>query len=108
MLRYAFDHSSRPTCVFLFFIVVCDLLQVLAAANPVHGRYDDMKSAAENIDFLPTILSRFDLIFIVRDERDEVWMVALLCQATSSRATLPLPGPRSCHCQACHECTHQC
>ena len=44
---------------------------VLAAANPVYGRYDDYKSAAENIDFLPTILSRFDLIFIVRDIRDE-------------------------------------
>eukprot|EP01138_Halocafeteria_seosinensis_P016423 gb/GECG01016754.1/.p1 GENE.gb/GECG01016754.1/~~gb/GECG01016754.1/.p1 ORF type:complete len:754 (+),score=107.58 gb/GECG01016754.1/:1-2262(+) len=44
---------------------------VLAAANPVFGRYDDDKSAAENIDFLPTILSRFDLIFIVRDVRDQ-------------------------------------
>lgn len=44
---------------------------MLAAANPVFGTYDDMKSAAENIDFLPTILSRFDLIFIVRDVREE-------------------------------------
>jgi DNA replication licensing factor MCM5 len=44
---------------------------VLAAANPVFGRYDDSKSATENIDLLPTILSRFDLIFIVRDRRDE-------------------------------------
>eukprot|EP00501_MAST-03F_sp_TOSAG23-6_P002070 GSMAST32.ASY1.ANO1.2161.1 assembled CDS len=44
---------------------------VLAAANPVYGRYDDDRSAAENIDFLPTILSRFDLIFIVRDIQDE-------------------------------------
>lgn len=44
---------------------------VLAAANPVFGRYDDRRSAAENIDFLPTILSRFDLIFIVRDICDE-------------------------------------
>ncbi len=43
---------------------------VLAAANPVYGRYDDERSAAENIDFLPTILSRFDLIFIVRDIRN--------------------------------------
>ena len=43
---------------------------VLAAANPVFGRYDDSLSAAENIDFMPTILSRFDLIFIVRDVRD--------------------------------------
>jgi DNA replication licensing factor MCM5 len=44
---------------------------VLAAANPVFGRYDDAKSAADNIDLLPTILSRFDLIFIVRDIRNE-------------------------------------
>ena len=44
---------------------------MLAAANPVYGRYDDERSAAENIDFLPSILSRFDLIFIVRDIRDE-------------------------------------
>jgi DNA replication licensing factor MCM5 len=44
---------------------------VLAAANPVFGRYDDSRSAADNIDLLPTILSRFDLIFIVRDLRDE-------------------------------------
>ena len=42
---------------------------VLAAANPPSGRYDDMKSAAENIDLQTTILSRFDLIFIVKDER---------------------------------------
>jgi DNA replication licensing factor MCM5 len=40
---------------------------VLAAANPIFSRYDDMKSPTENIDFQTTILSRFDLIFIVRD-----------------------------------------
>merc|ERR1719265_1793110 len=44
---------------------------VLAAANPVYGRYDDLRSAAENIDMMSTILSRFDCIFIVRDIRDE-------------------------------------
>ncbi|KXS22138.1 MCM-domain-containing protein [Gonapodya prolifera JEL478] len=43
---------------------------VLAAANPVFGRYDDMKAPGENIDFQTTILSRFDLIFIVRDEHN--------------------------------------
>jgi len=42
---------------------------VLAAANPPSGRYDDMKSASDNIDLQSTILSRFDLIFIVKDER---------------------------------------
>ncbi|KAG2172242.1 hypothetical protein INT43_004783 [Umbelopsis isabellina] len=44
---------------------------VLAAANPIFGRYDDMKSPGENIDFQTTILSRFDMIFIVKDEHNE-------------------------------------
>lgn len=45
---------------------------VLAAANPAFGRYDDSRTSAENIEFQSTILSRFDLIFIVRDVRDDV------------------------------------
>merc|ERR1711981_1280025 len=44
---------------------------VCAAANPVYGRYDDLRSAAENIDFQTSILSRFDAIFIVRDVQKE-------------------------------------
>jgi DNA replication licensing factor MCM5 len=43
---------------------------VLAAANPIYGRYDDYKSVGENIDLMSTILSRFDCIFIIRDIRD--------------------------------------
>lgn len=43
---------------------------VLAAANPIFGRYDDMKAPGENIDFQTTILSRFDMIFIVKDEHN--------------------------------------
>ncbi|ORX71359.1 MCM-domain-containing protein [Linderina pennispora] len=44
---------------------------VLAAANPLFGRYDDSKAPGENIDFQTTILSRFDMIFIVKDEHNE-------------------------------------
>ncbi|KAK5830170.1 hypothetical protein PVK06_013964 [Gossypium arboreum] len=40
---------------------------VLAAANPPSGRYDDLKTAQDNFDLRTTILSRFDLIFIVKD-----------------------------------------
>ncbi|XP_015687244.1 DNA replication licensing factor MCM5 [Protobothrops mucrosquamatus] len=43
---------------------------VLAAANSVFGRWDETKGD-ENIDFMPTILSRFDMIFIVKDEHNE-------------------------------------
>ena len=35
-----------------------------------HCRYDDLKTAQENIDLQSTILSRFDLIFIVKDPAD--------------------------------------
>eukprot|EP00607_Mallomonas_marina_P001687 CAMPEP_0182434404 /NCGR_PEP_ID=MMETSP1167-20130531/69617_1 /TAXON_ID=2988 /ORGANISM="Mallomonas Sp, Strain CCMP3275" /LENGTH=626 /DNA_ID=CAMNT_0024624247 /DNA_START=143 /DNA_END=2024 /DNA_ORIENTATION=+ len=45
-------------------------VSVLAAANPIYGRYDDTKSIGDNIDLMTTILSRFDMIFVVRDVRD--------------------------------------
>ncbi|KAG7421269.1 DNA replication licensing factor mcm5 [Fusarium oxysporum f. sp. rapae] len=41
---------------------------VLAAAKPIFGRYDDMKTPGENIDFQTTILSRFDIVFIIKDD----------------------------------------
>ena len=44
---------------------------VLAAANSTFGRWDDTKSTDENIEFQTTILSRFDLIFVVKDEHNE-------------------------------------
>ena len=43
----------------------------MAAANSVYGRWDDTKGE-ENIDFLPTILSRFDMIYVVKDVHDPV------------------------------------
>jgi replicative DNA helicase Mcm len=41
---------------------------IIAAANPKLGRYIVHRSAVENINLPVTILSRFDLIWIVRDE----------------------------------------
>lgn len=43
---------------------------VLAAANPIFGNYEDSKNPEDQIDFQSTILSRFDMIFIVRDIKD--------------------------------------
>jgi replicative DNA helicase Mcm len=40
---------------------------ILAAANPSLGRYDPYRTVAENIVLPVTILSRFDLIFVLRD-----------------------------------------
>jgi len=41
---------------------------VLAAANPVHGRYDRTKTLQANVALSAPILSRFDLFFVVLDE----------------------------------------
>mmetsp|Transcript_98849 Transcript_98849/g.258236 ORF Transcript_98849/g.258236 Transcript_98849/m.258236 type:complete len:750 (-) Transcript_98849:324-2573(-) len=43
---------------------------VLAAANPRFGTYDDLTNTVDQMDFETTILSRFDMIFLVKDVRD--------------------------------------
>ena len=43
---------------------------VIAAANPFNGHYDMSKSVAENLNMAGPLLSRFDLVFILRDEAD--------------------------------------
>lgn len=45
---------------------------ILAAANPVWGRYNKNRSPHENINLAPSLLSRFDLIFILLDRPDQV------------------------------------
>ncbi|MBN1357523.1 minichromosome maintenance protein MCM, partial [Candidatus Bathyarchaeota archaeon] len=44
---------------------------MLAAANPSLGRYEPHRTVAENISLPVTILSRFDLIFVLRDVPDK-------------------------------------
>ncbi|MFX0038197.1 MAG: minichromosome maintenance protein MCM [Promethearchaeota archaeon] len=41
---------------------------IIAAANPYSGRYDRYKTPTQNIRLPPSLLSRFDLIFIVVDK----------------------------------------
>ena len=41
---------------------------ILAAANPVYGRYDTTKNLKSNIDISAPIMSRFDLFFVILDE----------------------------------------
>eukprot|EP00898_Chlorokybus_atmophyticus_P007321 jgi/Chlat1/7590/Chrsp63S07075 len=43
---------------------------VIAAANPVAGRYDSCKTFAQNVELTEPILSRFDLLCVVKDTVD--------------------------------------
>lgn len=45
---------------------------ILAAANPIGGRYDRSRSLQQNIQLSAPIMSRFDLFFILVDECNEV------------------------------------
>lgn len=57
---------------------------VLAAANPQLGRYDPNRSFYDNINLSSTILSRFDLYFVLRDvpnpSTDEELVTHILAQ----------------------------
>ena len=44
---------------------------VIAVANPVKGRYDSQLNFSDNVDLTDPILSRFDVLAVVKDEIDK-------------------------------------
>lgn len=50
---------------------------ILAAANPLYGRYNKRKSISENVDLPNSLLSRFDLLFLLLDKADTEQDLAL-------------------------------
>lgn len=44
---------------------------LLAAGNPKHGRFTMHEDVVDQIDISPTLLSRFDLMFLMEDRPDE-------------------------------------
>ncbi|CEI95281.1 Putative Minichromosome maintenance protein 6 [Rhizopus microsporus] len=45
---------------------------ILAAANPVGGRYNKKRTLRQNVNMSAPIMSRFDLFFVVLDECNEI------------------------------------
>lgn len=71
------------TCILMIIIqvsiakagVICTLnarTAILASANPVESRYNPRLSVIENIKLPPTLLSRFDLIYLVSESGEEM------------------------------------
>ncbi|CAH8864825.1 unnamed protein product [Trichobilharzia szidati] len=56
--------------------ILCQLharTSILAAANPIGSKWDPSKTIIDNIQLPHTLLSRFDLIFLILDPQDEVY-----------------------------------
>lgn len=56
--------------------IICQLntrTAILAAANPKHSKYDTKLSVVENIQLPPTLLSRFDLIYLMLDRNNDAY-----------------------------------
>merc|ERR1719516_597812 len=54
--------------------IICQLnarTSILAAANPINSKWDPKSTITENIQLPPTLMSRFDLVFLILDPQDE-------------------------------------
>ena len=65
---------------------------ILAAANPVFGRYDEKKRPDENINLPKALLSRFDLIFLLLDKVDQKKDEDLAMHVASVHKNMIAPG----------------
>jgi len=57
---------------------------LLGAANPKYGRFDEFAPIGEQINMPPSLLSRFDLIFIMTDKPEEKRDLAIADQILKS------------------------
>lgn len=56
--------------------IICQLnarTSILAAANPIESQWNNKRTIVENIQLPHTLLSRFDLIFLILDPQDEIY-----------------------------------
>jgi len=64
---------------------------ILAAANPVYGRYNAKLKPHENINLSAALLSRFDLIFLLLDKADDKLDIQLARHVTQVHQKLVAP-----------------
>jgi DNA helicase MCM8 len=77
--------------------IVCSLsarTAVLAAANPVSGHYNKLKTVCENLKLPANILSRFDLVFVLLDDPNEAYDKSLAMHVMGLHAGRAAAGAR--------------
>ena len=68
---------------------------VLASANPVGSRYNPRLSIIDNINLPPSLVSRFDLIYLVLDKADEATDRKLARHLLSLHYERPTPSSQA-------------
>ena len=68
---------------------------ILAAANPIGGRYDKKKTLKHNINLTAPIMSRFDLFFILVDDCIETVDYAIARKIVDIHGGVEIPVARS-------------
>lgn len=58
-------------------------VSILAAANPAYGRYDTSRKIQDNLQLPPALLSRFDLLWLIKDRPNYVTDIDLAEHITS-------------------------
>jgi DNA replication licensing factor MCM4 len=56
--------------------IICQLsarTSILASCNPVDSKWNNNKTIIDNVNLPHTLLSRFDLIFLILDQQDELF-----------------------------------
>lgn len=89
---------------------------VVAAANPIYGNYDHSQGVTRNINLPDSLLSRFDMLFIVLDQSDTkvrlrvLVFACVLAQRVSffhRSKTLQIDRAISSHVLGMHSCERQ-
>lgn len=68
-------------------------VSILAAANPVYGRYNTDRTVTDNLDLPPALLSRFDLLWLIRDkpiEKNDLDLAKHVTEIHKNPASYPL------------------
>lgn len=68
-------------------------VSILAAANPAFGRYNTHKSITDNLQIPPALLSRFDLLWLIKDNPNQIRDIELAQHITSVHCAPDKPPP---------------